>query len=57
VFLPAALGYLWATSPDYVFLLGAGMALLAFGLICLIPRHPEPGLESVFSRGVPAAAE
>jgi hypothetical protein len=57
VFLPAALGYLWATSPDYVFLLGAGMALFAFGLICLIPRHPAPGNETLFSRGLPVAAE
>jgi hypothetical protein len=57
VFLPAALGYLWATSPDYVFMLGAGMAVVAFLLVCLIPRHPEPGLETVFSRGVPVAAE
>ncbi len=57
VFLPAALGYLWATSPDYVFVLGAGMALVAFGLICLIPRHPEPGHETVFSRALPQAAE
>jgi hypothetical protein len=57
VFLPAALGYLWASSPDYVFVLGAGMALLAFGLICLIPRHPEPGLETVFSRGLAQPAE
>jgi len=52
VFLPAALGYLWAAAPDYVFLLGAGMALVAVGLICLIPRHPEPGYETVFSRGL-----
>jgi hypothetical protein len=57
VFLPAALGYLWATSPDYVFVLGAGMAVVAFLLVCLIPRHPEPGLETVFSRGLPVAAE
>lgn len=57
VFLPAALGYMWAKSPDYVFLLGAGMALVAFGLVCLIPRHPEPGLETVFSRGVFRPAE
>ena len=56
VFLPAALGYLWVTSPDYVFLLGAGMAAVAFLLVCLIPRHPEPGLETVFSRGLPVAA-
>ncbi len=57
VFLPAALGYIWATSPDYVFALGAGMAMAAFGLICLIPRHPAPGQETVFSRGLPQAAE
>ena len=57
VFLPAALGYLWAKSPDYVFVLGAGMALVAFGLICLIPRHPEPGHETVFSRRLPQPAE
>lgn len=48
VFLPAGLGYLWATSPDYVFILGAGMALVALGLALLIPRHPEPGYETIF---------
>jgi Major Facilitator Superfamily len=57
VFLPASLGYLWAKSPDYVFVMGAGMALVAFGLICLIPRHPEPGHETVFSRRLPQPAE
>ncbi|CAN1571984.1 MFS domain containing protein [Paracoccaceae bacterium] len=57
VFLPASLGYLWAKSPDYVFLLGAGMALVAVGLICLIPRHPSPGYETVLSRGLPHPAE
>jgi predicted MFS family arabinose efflux permease len=57
VFLPAALGYLWARSPDYVFLLGAAMALFAFGLICLIPRHPSEGNETVFSRGGVQPAE
>lgn len=57
VFLPAALGYLWAKSPDYVFLMGAGMALVAVALICLIPRHPAAGNETIFSRGLPVAAE
>ena len=57
VFLPAAMGYLWATSPDYVFLLGAGMALIALGLVLLIPRHPEPGFETIFARGLPQPAE
>lgn len=57
VFLPAALGYMWATSPEHVFLLGAGMAVFAFGLICLIPRHPAPGNETLFSRGLAQPAE
>jgi hypothetical protein len=57
VFLPAALGYLWARSPDHVFLLGAGMAVVAFLLVCLIPRHPEPGHETILARGSPQAAE
>ena len=48
VFLPAALGYMWAKSPDWVFLLGAGMALVALALALMIPRHPEPGYETVF---------
>ena len=57
VFLPAGMGYLWATSPDYVFLLGAGMALIALGLVLLIPRHPEPGYETIFGRGIAQPAE
>lgn len=57
VFLPAGMGYLWAHAPAQVFLLGAGMALLAFGLVLLIPRHPEPGNETIFSSGLPVAAE
>jgi hypothetical protein len=59
VFLPAALGYMWAKSPDWVFLLGAGMALVALVLVLLIPRHPEPGYETVFGSWGrrPAAAE
>lgn len=57
VFLPAGMGYLWATSPDYVFLLGAGMALIALMLVLLIPRHPEPGYETIFARGLPQPAE
>ena len=50
VFLPAALGYMWAIAPDYVFGLGALMALVALGLVLLIPRHPEPGYETIFGR-------
>ena len=58
VFLPAALGYMWAKSPDYVFVLGAGMAGVALALALMIPRHPEPGYETVFgswrAKGAPA---
>jgi MFS family permease len=57
VFLPALLGYLWLVSPQWVFLLAAGMAMGSLMLALLIPRHPEPGNETIFSRFVPAPAE
>ncbi len=58
VFLPATLGYLWIVEPAAVFYLAAALAAVALGLSMLIPRHPEPGRETVFARGaLPAAAE
>lgn len=61
VFLPAALGYLWLTSPDAVFLLAAGMAGTSLLLALLVPRHPVPGRETRLAPRlpavVPAAAE
>ncbi len=58
VFLPALLGYLWLIYPGAVFLLAAMMAAVSLGLALLIPRHPEPGNETVFSRfALRAAAE
>ncbi|SEV89056.1 hypothetical protein SAMN04488515_0087 [Cognatiyoonia koreensis] len=57
VFLPAGLGYLWLTSPASVFVLAAAMAATSFALAMLIPRHPEPGRETIFSRPVPKPAE
>lgn len=58
VFLPAGLGYLWLISPGAVFVGAAGIATASFCLALLIPRHPEPGNETVFSRFVaPAPAE
>ena len=57
VFLPAVLGYLWLVSPSLVFLLAALMACVSLGLSLLIPRHPEPGNETIFSRPLPAPAE
>lgn len=57
VFLPAGLGYLWVAAPGAVFGLAAGMAGLSLILALMIPRHPEPGYETVFSRGLRAPAE
>ncbi|MEO1680220.1 MAG: MFS transporter [Pseudomonadota bacterium] len=58
VFLPFALGYLWLASPAAVFLLAAGMAATSLALSLLIPRHPEPGNETIFARmRAPAPAE
>ena len=50
VFLPAGLGYLWLISPSAVFTLAACMAATSLGLSLLIPRHPVPGNETIFSR-------
>ncbi|WP_037310775.1 MFS transporter [Ruegeria halocynthiae] len=57
VFLPALLGLLWVVSPGAVFGLAAAMALISLALSLLVPRHPEPGNETVFSKYVPAPAE
>jgi len=57
VFLPAALGYLWMTSPGGVYLLAAGMAGVSLCLALLIPRHPAPGFETVLKGALPAPAE
>ena len=57
VFLPAGLGYLWLVSPGAVFGAAAGMAMISLMLAMLIPRHPEPGNETIFARFAPAPAE
>ncbi|WP_120634285.1 MFS transporter [Ruegeria sp. EL01] len=57
VFLPALLGLLWVVSPGAVFVLAAGMALISLALSLLIPRHPEPGNETILSKYTPAPAE
>ncbi len=53
VFLPALLGYLWIVSPGAVFALAAAMSAGSFLLACMIPRHPEKGNETIFSKGLP----
>jgi len=49
VFLPVGLGLLWLTSPALVFVLGAGMAAVTVVLAMMVPRHPAPGRETVFT--------
>jgi hypothetical protein len=57
VFLPAGLGYLWVFSPAAVFAVAAGMSTISLLLALLIPRHPEPGHETVLARRLPVAAQ
>ena len=58
VFLPVLLGLLWVISPAAVFALAACMAMTSLALSLMIPRHPEPGNETVFSRhAMPEPAE
>ncbi len=57
VALPAPLGLLWLVSPGAVFFLAAGMAATSLGLSLLIPRHPEPGRETILTGAAPAPAE
>ncbi|PXW84223.1 MFS transporter [Ruegeria sp. P4] len=58
VFLPVLLGLLWVASPAMVFALAALMALVSLMLSLMIPRHPEPGNETIFARlKVPTPAQ
>jgi len=57
VFLPVLLGYMWIVSPAAVFVLAAFMATTSLALALLIPRHPVPGNETVFSDPAAAPAE
>lgn len=57
VFLPVLLGLMWLWSPAAVFFLAAAMAGVSFVLAMMIPRHPEIGNETIFSRLLPAPAE
>lgn len=50
VFLPVLLGYLWVKSPGAVFVLASAMAVTSLVLSLMIPRHPEKGNETIFSR-------
>ena len=55
VALPVLLGLLWLVSPAAVFFLAAAMAGVSLILATWIPRHPVPGLETVFASKLAAA--
>ncbi|MEQ8322615.1 MAG: MFS transporter [Rhodospirillales bacterium] len=50
IVIPAGFGFLWLTSPAYVFLSGTAMAVISLILALMVPRHPEPGNESLIFR-------
>lgn len=57
VFLPVTFGLIWVRDPAIVFYIGAAVATVSLTLAFLVPRHPEPGQETVLSQAVPVAAE
>lgn len=48
VVIPVLFGGLWLISPAAVFLAGAAMAVVSFGLSMFVPRDPAPGHEVAF---------
>jgi MFS family permease len=58
VFIPVVFGLLWMKDPAMVFQVGAAMAGASLVLAFLVPRHPVPGRETVWTtpdkRPVPA---
>ncbi|KZL21374.1 Major Facilitator Superfamily protein [Pseudovibrio axinellae] len=60
VVIPVVFGTIWLFSPTLVFIAGAAMASISLILSRMIPRHPEPGNETVWvaaSKQQPLAAE
>ena len=51
VFIPVVFGLLWLKDPAMVFRVGAGIAGASLILAFLVPRHPEPGVETTLRRG------
>lgn len=50
VFLPAVLGLVWLYSHSLVFIIGACIAVLSFGLSFLIPKDPKQGYETILCK-------
>ena len=51
VVIPVVFGVIWLSDPAWVFLAGAGLAGVSLLLALLIPRHPEPGRETLLAAG------
>ena len=49
VIMPVVLGFVWLTSPEFVFLFGALLSIISLIFALNVPRHPEPGREVVYS--------
>lgn len=57
VLLPVTFGLLWTrTEPAAVFYIGVGIATVSLILSFLVPRHPGPGQETIFSQSGAKAA-
>jgi predicted MFS family arabinose efflux permease len=52
VTLPVPLGLLWMHEPGLVYAFASCMALAALCFAFMVPRHPEPGRETIFSRPI-----
>jgi hypothetical protein len=48
VAIPIVFGRIWIQDPTLVFTIGALIASASLSLAFLVPRHPEPGHETVF---------
>ena len=48
--LHETLGFLWLVSPAAVFGLAVAMSFVSLILAFMVPRHPEEGNETVFTR-------
>jgi hypothetical protein len=58
VAIPVTFGIIWISDPTIVFKIGAVIATASLCLAFLVPRHPEPGQETVFGpAGRPVPAE
>jgi predicted MFS family arabinose efflux permease len=53
VVIPVVFGRIWIENPSFVFAIGALIAAGSLSLAFLVPRHPEPGHETVLRPAAP----